>query len=107
VYGFDCHDKFLDQMRSGQFQDALLGMYQQVVATRTPVFASVDITDREGRIVHYERLLLPFGRDRDTVDRILTSLEMVSPDGAFDHRNLMAVAKTPSSFAVCATIPPP
>jgi hypothetical protein len=38
------------------------------------------------------------------VDRILGSLEMVSPEGTFDHRNLTVANKPPSSFAVCAAI---
>lgn len=103
VYGFDCHNQYLDEMPSGRFQDSLIATYQHVTATGVPVYASADISDRDGRLVHYERLLLPFGRDMQTVDRILASLEMISPDGAFEHRNLM-MQPTPSSFAVCAAI---
>jgi len=104
VYGFDCHNQYLDEMQSGRFQGALIATYQHVVATRAPVYASVDIADREGRLVHYERLLLPFGQDGETVDRILASLEMVSPDGAFEHRNLVTTNARPASFALYATI---
>jgi hypothetical protein len=104
VYGFDCHGKYLDEMPSGQFQNALIATYRHAVTTRKPVYASVDLLDRSQTLVHYERLLLPFGQDGETVDRILASLEMVSPDGAFDHRNLMAGSTRPSSFAVYASI---
>jgi hypothetical protein len=106
VYGFDCHNQYLDQMQSGPFQDAMIATYRHVEATRSPVYASADITDGGGRLVHYERLLLPFGHDGETVDRILGSLEMISPDGPFEHRNLMVANKPPSSFAVSATIQP-
>jgi hypothetical protein len=107
VYGYDCHNQYLDEMLSGPLQDALLATYRHVAAKRAPVFASVDITDREGRQVTYERLLLPFGRDGSTVERILASLEMVSLDGAFDHRDLMTSRHVPSSFTVYAAIQPP
>ena len=106
VYGFDCHNQYLDEMRSGQFQNALIATYRHVVATRSPVYASADIMDNAGRLVHYERLLLPFGQDGETVDRILASLEMVSPEGAFEHRNLVSASARPSAFAVYATIQP-
>jgi hypothetical protein len=104
LYGFDCHNQFLDEMPSGQFQDAVLATYRHVVAARAPVYASVDITDGGGRLVHYERLLLPFGRDGTTVDRILASLEMVSPDGAFQHRDLISSRSQSASFSTYATI---
>jgi hypothetical protein len=104
VYGFDCHNQYLDEMQSGRFQGALIETYRHVVATRGPVYASVDIADQNGRLVHYERLLLPFGQDGETVDRVLASLEMVSPEGAFEHRNLVTANARPSSFALYATI---
>jgi hypothetical protein len=104
VYGFDCHNQYLDEMQSGRFQGALIETYRHVVASRGPVYASVDIADRDGRLVHYERLLLPFGQDRETVDRVLASLEMVSPEGAFEHRHLVTASAPSSSFAICATI---
>ena len=103
VYGFDCHNQYLDEMQSGRLQGPLVAAYHHVVATCAPVFASVDVSDCNGRLVHCERLLLPFGRDAGIVDRILGSIEMVSLEGAFEHRNLM-MQPTPSSFAVYATI---
>jgi hypothetical protein len=49
-------------------------------------------------------LLLPFGRDGAAVDRILASLETVSPEGAFEHRDILKSAKKPPAFALCTTI---
>src|SRR5262249_61023408 len=59
--------------------DATLSTYRHVVATRLPVYTVSDMRDRTGRIVHYERLLLPFATEGSEVDRILASLETVSP----------------------------
>jgi hypothetical protein len=106
AYGSDCHGKHLDEILPANFRDAALATYWQVVETRHPVYTAVDTPDRDGRIVHYERLLLPFGRDGVSVDRILASLEMVSLDGGFHAPNLMTSGKTPSRYAVCVTIPP-
>ena len=106
AYGANCHGKYLDEILPATFRDAALATYWQVVEGRQPVYTAVDTHDSDGRVVHYERLLLPFGRDGANVDRILASLEMVSPDGAFQARTLMKSGKTPSGFAVCATIQP-
>ena len=106
AYGADCHGKHLDEILPVNFRDAALATYWQVVETRHPVYTAVDTPDRDGRVVHSERLLLPFGRDGVNVDRILASLEMVSPDGGFHAPNLMTSGKTPSRYAICAMIRP-
>jgi hypothetical protein len=106
AYGSDCHGKHLDEILPATFRDAALATYWHVVAARQPVYSAADTHDKEGRLVHYERLLLPFGRNGADVDRILASLEMVSPDGAFEARNLMTSGKTPSRFELCVAIEP-
>ena len=56
AYGSDCHGKYLDEILPAAYRDAALATYRQVVATRHPVYTTVEIADRDGRIVHYERL---------------------------------------------------
>jgi len=102
--GCDCDGRYLDEVLPPTFRDVALATYRQVTKTRQAVYTSVDITDIDGHLVHFERLLLPFSSGGDTVTRILASLEMISPDGAFQTRDLMASARTPSSYAVYATI---
>jgi hypothetical protein len=63
-----------------------------------------DVIRSDGRIVHFERLLLPFSRGGVAVDRILASLETVSPEGAFDNRDILKSSPKPPAFALCATI---
>jgi len=104
AYGSNCHGKYLDEILPATFREAALATYWQVVESKQPVYTAVDTPDSDGRVVHYERLLLPFGRDGINVDRILASLEMVSPDGAFQAHNLMTSDRMPSNFAVCASI---
>jgi len=96
--------KFLDENLPPLYREAALTTYRQVLVTQLPVYTIADARDRNGRIVHLERLLLPFSRDGAEIDRILASLEIVSPEGAFDNRDIMTAK--PPSFALCATIQP-
>jgi hypothetical protein len=102
----DCRGKFLyDSMPEAARAQKLLP-YRQVIESGRPVYTVHDMTDRQGRLVHYERLLLPFSSDGEQVDRILTSFEFVSPDGAFDGRSLMETQAAPPALRLSATIEP-
>jgi hypothetical protein len=102
AFGAVGHGKYLDEVLPPQYRDVALSTYHQVLATNLPVYTVADMRDRDERIVHYERLLLPFSRDGVAIDRILASLETVSPEGAFDNCEIM-VSKPPT-FALCTTI---
>jgi hypothetical protein len=97
-------DKFLDEVLPLAYRDAALSTYREAVTAREPVYTIADMRDRAGRIVHFERLLLPFGRDGIVVDRILASIEAVSPECGFDGRHLLAPQLPPPAFALCAII---
>ena len=105
LYGrADCVGKFLDEILPPSYADAAQVTYREAVKTKLPVYTIADMRDRAGRIVHYERLLLPFTSDGATVNRILASLECVSPEGAFESRDLMQSPPKPPAFALCTTI---
>jgi hypothetical protein len=105
LYGREsCVGKFLDEILPPTYCDAALATYRETVARRLPVYTVADMRDRGGRIVHYERLLLPFGQDGGEVDHILALLETVSPEGAFENRALMQAPHRPPAFALCTTI---
>jgi len=88
VYGSsDCRGKCLDEIVPNPDQSHV--PYLQTVQSGRPVYTIQDVTDRERRTVHYERLLLPFSRDGSTVDRILASFEYVCAEGAFNRDALM------------------
>jgi hypothetical protein len=95
-------DRFLDDVLPPAYRAAALLTFHEAVAAREPVYTVADMRDRAGRIVHFERLLLPFGRDGMAVDRVLASIEAVSPEGDFENRDLMTA--TPPAFAFCAII---
>jgi hypothetical protein len=96
--------RFLDEVLPVAYRDAALSTFLAVVAAGEPVYTIADMRDRVGRIVHFERLLLPFGRPGLAVDRILTSIEAVSPEGVFESSDLMAATSAPPAFAFCSII---
>lgn len=90
AYGFaDVRGKYLDEIVRPDRQQMALAPYHQTVKCGCPVYTIHDVTDRDGRLVHFERLLLPFSRDGETVDRILASFEFICADGAFECEGLL------------------
>jgi hypothetical protein len=59
-----------------------------VLKRALPVYTVSNVDDSYGRIVAYERLLLPFS-DGHGVTHIIASLKTFSEDGGFEIRNLM------------------
>jgi hypothetical protein len=105
VYGSaDCRGKYLDEIIPTAGHADGLAPYRQAVHGACPVYTIHDVTDRTGRLVHYERLLLPFAADGRTVDRILASFEFICADGAFDGRALMKSQAAPPTLRLSATI---
>jgi len=96
--------RFLDEVLPAAYRDAALSTLHAAVRARMPVYTVADMRDRAGRIVHFERLLLPFGRDGTEVDGILASIEAVSPEGVFHSRELMTTPSSRPAFALCAII---
>lgn len=107
VYGSaDCRGKYLDAIIPASRRAEGLAPYRQAVAGGCPIYTIHDVTDRAGRLVHYERLLLPFAHDGESVDRILASFEFVCIDGAFDGRALMQDQSAPPALRLSARIEP-
>jgi hypothetical protein len=102
----DCTGKYLDEVVPAAGQDKHLAPYHRALDSGHPVYTIHDVTDRDGRLVHYERLLLPYGREGETVDHILAAFEFISPDGAFDHQSLMKSLATAPVLRLSATIKP-
>ncbi len=96
--------RYLDEILPALYRETALAAYMQVLVMRLPVYTIAEMNDRDCRVVHFERLLLPFSRDASKIDRILASIEAVSPDGAFDNRDLVKSAPKPPAFALCTTI---
>jgi hypothetical protein len=102
----DCRGKYLDEIVPANRHAIALAPYHQTVECGCPIYTIHDVTDRDGRLVHFERLLLPFSRDGANVDRILASFEFVSPEGAFESEGLLTTHPLPSALRLSAIIEP-
>jgi len=96
--------KFIDDFLPPTYLGAALATYRKVVSSKGPVYTVSDMRDPAGRIVHHERLLLPFSQDGTEADRILASIEASSPEGSFELRDLMKSPIRPPVIALCTTI---
>jgi hypothetical protein len=105
VYGStDCRGKHLDEIIPAARYAEAQQPYRQTVHSGNPVYTIHDMIDSNGRLVNYERLLLPFAQDGKAIDRILASFEFFCADGAFDGCKLMTRQAGPSALRLSATI---
>lgn len=101
TYGGNFQDRYLDEALPKVWRENALTTYRQAIRSKLPVYNAVDTRDRDGRMVHLERLLLPFSRDGVVADRILSSIEAVSVEGRFEQANL---GRSPHASANCALV---
>ena len=105
VYGvIDGRGRFLDEVIPAKNHGTGIVPYFQALKTGCPVYTIHDVTDRNNRLIHFERLLLPFSHDGENIDRILASFEFICEDGAFDSGDLMTTLTVPPALRLSATI---
>jgi hypothetical protein len=88
AYGYTGKGKFLDEDVGPRLAPFVMPVYHQCIARALPVYTIANIDDAYGRIVAYERLLLPFSEGA-AVTHIIASLKTISEDGGFEIKNLM------------------
>lgn len=88
AYGNTGKGRYLDEYLGARLAPIVMPVYYECVARRLPAYTISNIDDIYGRIVAYERLLLPFS-ESDGVTHIIASLKTISEDGGFEIRNLM------------------
>jgi len=96
--------KFLDEILTSPYLESSQATCRQTIKTKLPIYTIVDLRDCNQRIVHYERLLLPFGQDGVHVDGIMASIETVSPEGNFENRDLLNPPTKKPAIALCTMI---
>ena len=92
----DGRGRYLDEILSPGTCPTGIAPYEKAVREALPVYTILDVVDRQGRLVHAERLLLPFARDGESVDRILAAFEFICEEGAFDGHAIMTGGEEPS-----------
>ncbi|WP_291867802.1 PAS domain-containing protein [Bradyrhizobium sp.] len=103
AYGHTGKGKFLDEYLGPRLVPVVMPVYHECIARRLPVYTISNIDDSYGRIVAYERLLLPFS-DSDNVTHVVASLKTISDDGGFEIRNLMRGNDMLPTARLCAVI---
>ena len=68
-------------------------VYHECIKRCLPAYTIANIDDIYGRIVAYERLLLPFAQT-GKVSHIIASLKTICEDGGFEIKNLMRGSDT-------------
>ena len=88
AYGNTGKDRYLDEYLGARLAPIVMPVYYECITRRLPAYTIANIDDLYGRIVAYERMLLPFS-DGGSVTHIIASLKTISEDGGFEIRNLM------------------
>jgi hypothetical protein len=88
AYGNTGKGRYLDEYVGPRLALIVMPVYYECLKRRLPVYTIANIDDIYGRIVAYERLLMPFSEGGD-VTHVIASLKTISEDGGFEIKNLM------------------
>jgi hypothetical protein len=88
AYGNTGKGRYLDDYLGTRLVPIVMPVYYECIKRALPVYTIANIDDTYGRIVAYERLLLPFS-DSGDITHVIASLKTISEDGGFEIRNLM------------------
>lgn len=88
AYGHTGKGRLLDEYLGPRLAPVVMPVYHECIRRRLPAYTIAHIDDVYGRIVAYERLLLPFSGGGE-VTHIVASLKTISEDGGFEIKNLM------------------
>ena len=103
AYGHTGKGRLLDEYLGPRLAPIVMPLYHECIARRLPVYTISNIDDSYGRIVAYERLLMPFSI-ADNVTHVIASLKTICEDGGFEIRNLMRGNDTLPTARLCTVI---
>ncbi len=88
AYGHSGKGKYLEEYLGTRLEPLVMPIYYECLRRALPVYTISNVDDSYGRIVAYERLLLPFSNGGG-VTHVIASLKTICEDGSFEIRNLM------------------
>ena len=88
AYGYTGKGRYLDDYLGPRLVPVVMPVYYECLRRALPVYTISSIDDIYGRIVAYERLLMPVSQGGN-VTHVIASLKTISEDGGFEIRNLM------------------
>ncbi len=103
AYGHTGRGRYLDEYLGVRLAPLVMPIYQQCLDRALPIYTVSHVDDATGRVVAYERLLLPFSASRG-ITHLIASLKTISEDGSFEIRNLMRANDALPTFKLRAVI---
>jgi hypothetical protein len=103
AYGTRGAGRYLDEYLGTRLAPLIMPIYHECLSRALPVYTIANVDDSFGRIVAYERLLLPFSASSG-VTHVIASLKTISEDGGFEIRNLMRGNDSLPTVKRCAVI---
>jgi hypothetical protein len=88
AYGHTGKGRYLDEYLPAKLVPIVMPVYYECVRRRLPIYTISSVDDIYGRIVAYERMLLPFS-EGGKVTHVIASLKTICEDGGFEIKNLM------------------
>ena len=88
AYGHTGKGRLLDEYLGPVLAPTVMPVYYECLKRALPVYTISHVDDIYGRLVAYERLLLPFW-DGSAVSQVIASLKTISEDGGFEINNLI------------------
>jgi hypothetical protein len=93
AYGHTGKGRYLEEYLPANLVPVVMPVYYECVARALPVYTISSFDDVYGRIVAYERMLMPFAQG-GKVTHVIASLKTISEDGGFEIKNLMRANDT-------------
>ena len=89
AYGTTGKGRYLDEYVGARLAPIVMPVYYECISRSRPAYTIANMNDIQGRMVAYERLLLPFSEGGGRIDHIVASLKTISEDGGFEIKNLI------------------
>ena len=103
AYGHTGKGRYLDEYLGVKLASVVMPAYHECLRRALPVYTISNIDDSYGRLVAYERLLLPFS-DAGNVTHVIASLKTICEDGGFEIKNLMRGNDALPATKLCTVI---
>jgi hypothetical protein len=103
AYGNIGKGRYLDEYLGPRLAPIVMPVYHECMKRALPVYTISNIDDIYGRMVAYERLLLPFS-DGGNLTHMIASLKTICEDGGFEIKNLMRGNDSLPTSKLCAVI---
>lgn len=102
-YGFSGLGNYVQDNMGPDLWRHLEPIYQKCLDTGLPTYSRFSVIDVEANEVHYERLLLPFGRDLD-VTNLIAFIKLISAERRFVSKDLMRSKNNDPQYSLRAVI---